>query len=39
MAGRAGAAVRSVPGSHAVYVANPNAIAEIIKEALERKTS
>lgn len=39
MAGRAGAAVRSVPGSHAVYVANPNAIAEIIKEALDRKTS
>jgi pimeloyl-ACP methyl ester carboxylesterase len=33
MAGRAGATVRSVPGSHAVYVANPQAVASLIEEA------
>jgi pimeloyl-ACP methyl ester carboxylesterase len=34
MAGRALATIREVPGSHAVYVANPEAIAALIKEAL-----
>ena len=33
MADRAGATVRTIPGSHAVYVANPQAIASVIKEA------
>lgn len=33
MAGRAGAKVRSLPGSHAVYVANPEAVAATIREA------
>ena len=34
MAGRARATIREIPGSHAVYVANPDAIAALIKEAL-----
>jgi pimeloyl-ACP methyl ester carboxylesterase len=38
MAGRAQATIREIPGSHAVYVANPSAIAALIQEALiERK--
>ena len=32
MAGRARATIREIPGSHAVYVANPHAIAALIKE-------
>lgn len=35
MAGRAGATVHSLPGSHAIYVANPPAIATYIEEAAE----
>jgi pimeloyl-ACP methyl ester carboxylesterase len=34
MAGRAHATIREIPGSHAVYVANPQAIAAFIKEAI-----
>jgi len=34
MAGRAHATIREIPGSHAVYVANPDAIATLIKEVL-----
>jgi pimeloyl-ACP methyl ester carboxylesterase len=37
MAGRAHATIREIPGSHAVYVANPKAIAELIKEVLVGK--
>jgi len=33
MAKRAGATVTEVPGSHAVYVSNPKAVAEIIEKA------
>lgn len=33
MAGRAGATIRAIPGSHAIYVANPQAIAALIEEA------
>lgn len=33
MAGRAGATVRAIPGSHAVYVANAPAVAAVITEA------
>lgn len=33
MARRAGATVKEVGGSHAVYVANPNAVAKWIKQA------
>ncbi|MET0556769.1 MAG: alpha/beta hydrolase [Vicinamibacteria bacterium] len=33
MAARAGATVRSVPGSHAVFVPNPQAVAALIEEA------
>lgn len=33
MAGRAGATVRAIPGSHAVYVSNPQAVAALIEEA------
>jgi len=37
MASRAGANIRSLPGSHAVYVANPRAVAEYIQEAAYAK--
>jgi pimeloyl-ACP methyl ester carboxylesterase len=37
MAGRAHATIREIPGSHAVYVANPNAIAALIKEVVVGK--
>jgi pimeloyl-ACP methyl ester carboxylesterase len=37
MAGRAGANVRAIPGSHAVYVSNPGAVAELIAEAAAGK--
>jgi pimeloyl-ACP methyl ester carboxylesterase len=33
MAGRAGATVQAIPGSHALYVANPQAVAALIREA------
>jgi pimeloyl-ACP methyl ester carboxylesterase len=33
MAKRAGATVVEVPGSHAIYVSNPNAVAALIKQA------
>jgi pimeloyl-ACP methyl ester carboxylesterase len=37
MAGRAQSTIREIPGSHAVYVANPTAVAALIKEALVEK--
>jgi hypothetical protein len=36
-AGRARATIREIPGSHAVYVANPDAIAALIKGVLVGK--
>jgi pimeloyl-ACP methyl ester carboxylesterase len=33
MAKRAGAKTAEVPGSHAIYVSNPNAVADLIKQA------
>jgi pimeloyl-ACP methyl ester carboxylesterase len=33
MAKRAGATVVEVPGSHAIYVSNPSAVAALIKQA------
>ena len=33
MAGRCGATVTEVPGSHAIYVSRPEVVAEIIKDA------
>jgi pimeloyl-ACP methyl ester carboxylesterase len=33
MAGRAGATVVEVPGSHAIYVSQPKAVADLIAEA------
>lgn len=33
MAKRAGATVKEVPGSHAVYVSNPKAVADLIEQA------
>lgn len=33
MAQRAGATIREIPGSHAVYVSNPGAVAALIEEA------
>ena len=33
MAKRAGATVVEVPGSHAIYVSNPNAVAALIEQA------
>jgi pimeloyl-ACP methyl ester carboxylesterase len=39
MASRAGATVRTVPGSHAVYVANPQAVASLIKEAAKAEAT
>jgi len=33
MAARAGATVEEVPGSHAVYVSNPKAVADLIEKA------
>ena len=33
MANRAGATVVEVPGSHAIYVSNPKAVADLIKRA------
>ena len=34
MAGRAGAEVTEAPGSHAIYVSNPEAVASVIKQAV-----
>jgi len=33
MAKRAGATVAEVPGSHAIYVSNPNAVPALIEQA------
>jgi hypothetical protein len=33
MAKRAGATIAEVPGSHALYVSNPKAVADLIKQA------
>ncbi len=33
MAARAGATTREAPGSHAIYVSNPQVVADIIEEA------
>ncbi|HXA40455.1 MAG TPA: alpha/beta hydrolase [Phenylobacterium sp.] len=35
MAGRAGAAVRETAGSHAVYVSNPQVVADVIEQAAQ----
>jgi len=35
MAGRAGSQVTEVPGSHAIYVSNPEVVAAVIKQAAE----
>ncbi len=35
MSKRAGAAVEQVPGSHAIYVSNPQAVAQLIEKAAE----
>lgn len=37
MAKRAGADVTEVPGSHAVYVSNPQAVADIIEKAAKAR--
>ncbi|WP_275791617.1 alpha/beta fold hydrolase [Pararhizobium gei] len=39
MAKRAGAKTVEIPGSHAVYVSNPKAVAEIIEDAANTKKS
>lgn len=33
MAKRAGAQVTEAPGSHAIYVSNPEVVAEVIRQA------
>jgi len=33
MASRAGAQVTEAPGSHAIYVSNPEVVASVIKQA------
>jgi pimeloyl-ACP methyl ester carboxylesterase len=38
MAARAGASVRAVPGSHAVFIANPQAVVALIEEAARRRS-
>jgi hypothetical protein len=38
MAERAGAIVREVPGSHSVYVSQPQATADLIHTAVESLT-
>lgn len=37
MSRRVGAAVSEVPGSHAIYVSNPRAVAELIQQAARRE--
>jgi pimeloyl-ACP methyl ester carboxylesterase len=37
MAGRAHSTIREIPGSHAVFVANPGAVADLIKKASAAK--
>lgn len=39
MAQRAGATIREIPGSHAVYVSNPRAVAAVIEEAAAGKAA
>jgi pimeloyl-ACP methyl ester carboxylesterase len=39
MAERAGASVREVPGSHSVYVSQPQAVADLIHSAVESLTT
>jgi pimeloyl-ACP methyl ester carboxylesterase len=39
MAQRAGATIREVPGSHAVYVADPKVVAALIEQAAARATA
>lgn len=39
MSKRAGATVKEVAGSHAVYVSNPAAVAELIRTAAKRVES
>jgi pimeloyl-ACP methyl ester carboxylesterase len=39
MAERAGATITEIPGSHAVYVANPQAVASIIEQAAVAKSA
>jgi pimeloyl-ACP methyl ester carboxylesterase len=36
MASRAGSQVTEAPGSHAIYVSNPEVIAAVIKQAAEK---
>lgn len=36
MSERAGSTVEEVPGSHAIYVSNPQAVADIIEKAATR---
>jgi pimeloyl-ACP methyl ester carboxylesterase len=38
MSQRAGSTVKEVGGSHAIYVSNPQAVADIIKEAATRNS-
>jgi pimeloyl-ACP methyl ester carboxylesterase len=38
MSQRAGSTVKEVRGSHAIYVSNPQAVADIIKEAATRSS-
>ena len=35
MAERAGATIREVPGSHSVYVSQPQAVADLVHSAVE----
>jgi hypothetical protein len=35
MASRAGAEVTEAPGSHAIYVSDPEAVASVIKQAAD----
>jgi hypothetical protein len=37
MAKRAGSTVVEVPGSHAIYVSQPEAVAKVIEQAAQRK--
>jgi pimeloyl-ACP methyl ester carboxylesterase len=38
MSRRAGSTVKEVGGSHAIYVSNPQAVADIIEEAATKST-
>jgi hypothetical protein len=39
MSNRAGSTVVEVPGSHAIYVSNPRAVAALIEQAADGVTS